>query len=190
MKPIRNATAAVLTTAFALTGTMTVASAELAAVPQAQQVPTLAEKFSVTSPSFLHAAPETKPDVAAGEAAEAAPKTQAPELPQVAADLQAATAHHLTQAGHHPDENSAAIAQEWADQGANGELVFYGDAASGVTHTEQGQGNVYRLSAEQAQERLNWFNQGLEVAPGPDYGYGVATTYDGDFIYIAEYFLN
>lgn len=190
MKPIRNATAAVLTTALALTGTTTVASAEFTVVPQAQQVSTLAGAYSVTSPSFLSAAPEAEPDVTAGNAAEAAPETQAPELPQVAADLQAATAHHLTQAGHHLDENAGAIAQEWADQGANGELVFYADVASGVTHTEQGQGNVYRLSAEQAQERLNWFNQGLEVTPGPDYGFGVATTFDGDFIYIAEYFLN
>ena len=59
-----------------------------------------------------------------------------------------------------------------------------------MTHTDEGQGNVYRLSEEQAQERLNWFNLGLEVTPEPEYGYGVATAFDGEFIYIAEYFLN
>lgn len=183
MKPIRSATAAVLTTVLALSGTTAAASAELTAAPQVQQVSTLAEKYNVTLPSFLQAAPDAEPEVAAEEAATA-------EAPQVAADLQAATADHLAQAGHHPDENAAAIAQEWANQGANGELTYYGDVANGVTHTEEGQGNVYRLSEEQAQERLNWFNRGLEVTPGPEYGYGVATAFDGEFIYIAEYFLN
>lgn len=192
MKPIRSATAAVLTTVLALSGTTAAASAELTAAPQVQQVSTLAEKYNVTLPSFLQAAPDAEPEVAAEEAAtaEAAPEAQAPEAPQVAADLRAATVDHLAQAGHHPDENAAAIAQEWANQGANGKLTYYGDVASGVTHTEEGQGNVYRLSEEQAQERLNWFNRGLEVTPGPEYGYGVATAFDGEFIYIAEYFLN
>ncbi|MDK8504104.1 hypothetical protein [Corynebacterium accolens] len=183
MKPIRSATAAVLTTVLALSGTTAAASAELTAAPQVQQVSTLAEKYNVTLPSFLQAAPDAEPEVAAEEAA-------TPEAPQVAADLQVATADHLAQAGHHPDENAAAIAQEWANRGANGELTYYGDVASGVTHTEEGQGNVYRLSEAQAQERLNWFNRGLEVIPGPEYGYGVATAFDGEFIYIAEYFLN
>ena len=192
MKPIRSATAAVLTTVLALSGTTAVASAELTAAPQVQQVSTLAEKYNVTLPSFLKAAPEAESEVAAEEAPTdaAAPEPQAFEAPQVAADLQVATAEHLAQAGHHPDETATAIAQEWANQGAGGELTYYGDVTSGVTHTDEGQGNVYRLSEEQAQERLNWFNRGLEVAPGPEYGYGVATSYDGEFIYIAEYFLN
>ena len=177
---------------LALSGTTAVASAELNAVPQVQQASTFAEKYNVTLPSVLKAAPEAEPEVAVEEAptAEAAPEPEAFEAPQVAADLQVATADHLAQAGHHPDETASAIAQEWANQGANGELKYYGDVASGVTHTEEGQGNVYRLSEEQAQERLNWFNRGLEVTPGPEYGYGVATAFDGEFIYIAEYFLN
>lgn len=190
MKPIRSATAAVLTTVLALSGTTAAASAELTAVPQVQQVSDLAEKYNVTLPSFLKAAPEAEPEADAEETAAAAAEPQAFEAPQVAADLQVATADHLAQAGHHPDENAAAIAQEWANQGASGELTYYGDVASGMTHTDEGQGNVYRLTEEQAQERLNWFNRGLEVTPGPEYGYGVATAFDGEFIYIAEYFLN
>ena len=112
------------------------------------------------------------------------------QAPKVAGQLGAATTAHLEKAGHHKDARAAAIAQEWANQGAAGKLDYKGGVAHGLNHKDEGQGSVHRLTEQQAQDRLNWFNRDVPVNAGSPHGFGVATAYDGTYIYVAEFFLN
>ena len=196
MKLSHRATVAALSTALVITGTSTVASAQPALPPQIQQASSqvqqlssdpfaavkdfrltlppqayeLAEKYNISLPEFL-----AKP---AGHA------------PKVAGELGAATTAHLEKAGHRKDAHATAIAQEWANQGAAGKLDYKGGVAHGLNHKDEGQGSVHRLTEQQAQDRLNWFNRDVPVNAGSPHGFGVATAYDGTYIYVAEFFLN
>ena len=167
MKLSHRATVTALSTALVITATSTMASAQPALPPQAYE---LAEKYNISLPEFL-----AKP---AGHA------------PKVAGELGAATAAHLEKAGHRKDSHATAIAQEWANQGAAGKLDYKGGVAHGLNHKDEGQGSVHRLTEQQAQERLNWFNRDVPVNAGSQHGFGVATAYDGTYIYVAEFFLN
>lgn len=196
MKLSHRATVAALSTALVITGTSTVASAQPALPPQIEQASSqaqqlssdpfaavqdfrltlppqayeLAEKYNFSLPEFL-----AKP---AGHA------------PKVAGELGAATTAHLEKAGHRKDTHATAIAQEWANQGAAGKLDYKGGVAHGLNHKDEGQGSVHRLTEQQAQDRLNWFNRDVPVNAGSPHGFGVATAYDGTYIYVAEFFLN
>lgn len=109
-------------------------------------------------------------------------------LTVVADQLRLATENNLTQMGHHLDGEAAEIAALWAQQALDGEVEFYGDVGSGVTHRESGSGNIYRLTGEQAEERLVWLDR--EANRFPDgYPAGVAVGTDGEYVYLAEYFL-
>lgn len=109
-------------------------------------------------------------------------------LSVVADQLKLATENNLTQMGHRLDGEAAGIAALWAQQALNGEVEFYGGVGSGVTHREVGSGNIYRLTGEQAEERLVWLDR--EASYFPDgYPAGVAVSTDGEYVYLAEYFL-
>ncbi|MGX1739200.1 hypothetical protein ACWIB8_08575 [Corynebacterium flavescens] len=125
-----------------------------------------------------------------GELGKEPPGAVVAPLPQVATDLEQATAAHLEASGHYRDGVAADIAQEWAAQGERGELEFYSDVGDGNTHLEEGTGNVYRLTEGQAQERLSWLNNAGSVTPMQGTGFGTAVSYDGESLYLVEYFRN
>lgn len=105
--------------------------------------------------------------------------------------LNAATAKNLAKQGHHSDTKAQNYAQEWADQAARGDVVFVGNVGRGTTHLDEGDGNVYKLSAVEANDRVAWLNRDISVNVLPQAkGFGVATATDGNFIYVAEFFLN
>ncbi len=108
---------------------------------------------------------------------------------EVRARLKAATEKHLTEMGHKPNDRAAEIAQEWANQAANGQVIFHGNAGDGITHLDKGSGNVYRLTPAQAEEHIAWLDRKPNEFPHGQ-GFGVATTAKGGYIYLAEYFLN
>lgn len=131
-----------------------------------EQVYNLTQRFDAPLPSFV-----------------------SPPLPQQAKDVEQATIGHLEKAGHHRDDYAAQIAQDWADQGVKGEIEFISDVGDGHTHLDQGSGNVYRLTEQQAQERTDWLNRNVHVTHSQGTGFGTAVAADGEFIYLAEYFL-
>lgn len=196
MKLSHRATVAALSTALVITGTSTVASAQPALPPQIQQASSQAQQLSSDPFAALEDFRLTLPP----QAYELAEKYNIPlpeflakpvgQAPKVAGQLGAATTAHLEKAGHHKDARAAAIAQEWANQGAAGKLEYKGGIAHGLNHKDEGQGTVRRLSEQQAQDRLNWFNRDVPVNAAPQHGFGVATAYDGTYIYVAEFFLN
>lgn len=110
--------------------------------------------------------------------------------PEVAHHLVGATTEHLRKQGHVEDPNARNIAQEWADQGAAGALSYRSNVGDGRTHLNEGSGNVYRLTVQEAHDRLNWLNRDVPVTPAPGKHFGVATSFDGNFVYLAEYFFN
>lgn len=136
--------------------------------------------------------PTTSPPAGSqyGEPGKEPPGAVVAHLPQVATDLEQATVAHLEASGHYRDGVAADIAQEWAAQGERGELEFYSDVGDGNTHLEEGTGNVYRLTEGQAQERLSWLNNAGSVTPMQGTGFGTAVSYDGEYLYLVEYFRN
>lgn len=111
------------------------------------------------------------------------------DLGALSEQLKTRTTSHLEEAGHHPDAEAQAIAQDWADQGARGEIEYIAGVGHGTNGTDQGTGSVLKLDAKQAQDRLVWLDR--ETNHNPDgTGFGVATATDGSYVYIAEYFLN
>lgn len=119
---------------------------------------------------------------------QAATESAVADLVLVAGQLTVATESNLTQMGHQLTDEAAAIATLWAQQALTGEAEFYGDVGTGVTHRELGTGNIYRLSGEQARDRLVWLdreaNYFSDGCPA-----GVAVSVDGEYIYLVEYFL-
>ncbi|WIM68446.1 hypothetical protein QP027_03350 [Corynebacterium breve] len=105
------------------------------------------------------------------------------------AQLVAVTEEQLTREGHVANAEAKAIANEWATQAARGEATFYGDVGKGTTHNEDGTGNIYRLTEQQAQERIAWLSGGVVTAPMDGYGFGVALSRMDGTIYLVEYFL-
>lgn len=113
-----------------------------------------------------------------------------PQAPAVAGTVADATRAHLKKQGHHYDAKAEEIAKHWAGQAAEGKVTFYDNAGDGITHLDMGSGNVYRLTPKTAQERVDWLNRDVPVNQGPGKGFGVATSFDGKYIYLVEYFLN
>ena len=110
--------------------------------------------------------------------------------PAVANELVGATHAHLLKQGHHADGNAKNIAQEWADQAAAGKVTFHENAGDGLTHLEEGSGNIYKLTESEAKDRVNWLNRDVPVTKTDGTGFGVAQSYDGTYVYVAEYFFN
>ena len=110
--------------------------------------------------------------------------------PAVAGELVTATHDHLIKQGHHDDANAKNIAQEWANQAAAGQVTFEGNAGDGLTHLEEGTGNIYKLTVSEAQDRVNWLNRDVPVTKSDGTGFGVAQSFDGTYVYVAEYFFN
>lgn len=130
-----------------------------------------ADSFGITLPDFL--------------------KPASNAFPSQRAALDAATEDHLVNQGHYSDARAEGYAQEWADQAARGEVLFSGTVGRGTTHLAEGNGNIYKLTASEASERVAWLNRDVPVAISPQAkGFGVATATDGSVIYVAEFFFN
>lgn len=110
--------------------------------------------------------------------------------PSVAGELVGATHAHLLKQGHHEDANAKNIAQEWANQAAAGKVTFHDNAGDGLTHLEEGSGNIYKLTESEAKERVDWLNRDVPVTKTDGTGFGVAQAFDGTYVYVAEYFFN
>ncbi|HCG2961490.1 TPA: hypothetical protein NJT28_000090 [Corynebacterium striatum] len=174
-----------VTAALALTmGGLVPAQAQVQLPPQAQEL-----SSQLPAGSSQIELPEQAYDLAKQFNIQLPPFIKQP-APEVAHQLVGATNAHLRKQGHVEDGNARNIAQEWADQGAAGTLTFHGNAGDGRTHLNEGSGNVYRLSIQEAQDRLNWLNRDVPVTPGPSKHFGVATSFDGTNVYVAEYFFN
>lgn len=124
------------------------------------------------------------------------PARPAAAKPVDAKQLAVASEIQLAREGHSKDARAAQIAQEWAQQAADGQATFTGNVGRGVTGLEEGTGNIYRLTPKAAQERLAFLNrdqvvEDVETTPVPQpKRFGVATSEKGDTIYLVEYFLN
>lgn len=81
-------------------------------------------------------------------------------------------------------------AQEWANQAAAGKVTFHDNAGDGLTHLEEGSGNIYKLTESEAKERVDWLNRDVPVTKTDGTGFGVAQAFDGTYVYVAEYFFN
>lgn len=107
----------------------------------------------------------------------------------VAQDIQARTANHLEQLGHHRDAAADVIAERWAEQAAAGELEFETNIAHGQGNGINGTGHVLRLTESAAEQRLADLER--ETVPTEDgKAFGVAVASDDEYVYVAEFFLN
>ena len=115
----------------------------------------------------------------------------APQVDPLQQELRAATVSHLTKQGHREDPAAGEFARQWADQAARGEVEFISNVGDGTTGLDRGEGNVYRLTRQEAAERVAWLNRDVPVNTSPrNTGFGVATSTDGTHVYVAEYFLH
>lgn len=128
----------------------------------------LSSQFGIQLPDFL--APTSALDTTSGQ-------------------LKDKTVGHLKQVGHNQDGNATRIAQEWANQGAKGQLNFHSGSQRGLTHNDKGTGSVKKLTLQEAKDRIVWLDRTANKTPDPK-NFGVATATDGTYIYIAEYFFN
>ena len=117
-----------------------------------------------------------------------APSFAAPTPDSVEGRLLSATDRHLADMGHTVDGQAWDIAAQWAGQALTGQVEFISGVGRGVTHTEIGDGNIYRLTAAEAEERIQWLDREANTSP-ESLRYGVASARDGDTVYLVEYFL-
>ncbi len=120
-------------------------------------------------------------------------KDQEASRAKIDAQLVADSEAQLTREGHHKDARAEKIAAEWAQQAVDGKAKFNGDVGRGVTHTEEGTGQIYRLDDAAAQQRLDFLNRkNLSTTPHPNptgFGVAIARSADGNTAYLVEYFL-
>lgn len=102
--------------------------------------------------------------------------------------LLTATQRHLSDMGHRPDPHAWDIAAEWAGQAARGEVEYRGGVGRGNTHLEEGTGQIYQLTVDEAKQRVVWLDRPANPVD-PTHRFGVATHRDGDIVYLVEYFL-
>lgn len=106
----------------------------------------------------------------------------------VAKRLQAATDRHLANMGHGKNAEAELIANAWAAQAAAGQVSFAAGAGKGSILGERGEGQVYRLTTAEAQDRIEWLNREANTADAT-YGFGTAVIQQGGTVYLAEFFL-
>lgn len=124
-------------------------------------------------------------------------KAQATQsLPAKQQLLLAESEKQLLKEGHTRDAEAQRIAAEWADQAVRGEAKFTGDVGRGVTATDRGTGNIYRMTPQEVDERLVYLNRDETVAQvettpvkNPK-RFGLATATVGETTYLVEFFLN
>lgn len=102
--------------------------------------------------------------------------------------LLAATDQNLTGMGHYADPVAWGIAAQWAGEAMAGQVEFLGGVGRGNSHLETGDGNIYRLSVEEAESRIIWLDQPVTESAGGT-GFGVASARVDDTVYLVEYFL-
>lgn len=110
-------------------------------------------------------------------------------LKELGISLEGRTNVHLGQSGHTTDAQAIYIAREWAAQAARGEVKFNSNVGRGTTHLDKGDGNIYRLTEQQARDRLRWLDRDANHAPDGK-RFGTASSNDGKYVYLVEYFLN
>ncbi|MDY3127407.1 MAG: hypothetical protein SOW59_04660 [Corynebacterium sp.] len=107
----------------------------------------------------------------------------------IRAQLQSKTTEHLIAQGHKPNAEAQSIATQWVKDAAAGSISFKDGVGHGAQGKDKGTGNILRLTPAQAQDRVGWLNRATNPHNTPT-GFGVATASDGQFVYIAEFFLN
>lgn len=108
---------------------------------------------------------------------------------ELGVSLEGRTNSHLAQSGHSSDPQAIRIAREWANQAARGEITYHGNVGRGNTHLDKGDGNIYRLTEQQARERLRWLDRDANRSPDGK-RFGTASVSDEKHVYLVEYFLN
>ncbi len=119
---------------------------------------------------------------------QAAPAPVAWTADSVEGRLLTATDRNLADMGHRADPQAWDIAAEWASQALSGQVEFLAGVGRGVTHTDIGDGNIYRLSVAEAEARIQWLDREANTS-AQSYRYGVASARQGDTVYLVEYFL-
>ena len=175
-----------LSTTAALTAVLAVSGASAA---QAQDINQLSSQATEQIDSLQIELPAQAYDLAEQYNVKLPPFVKTP-TPSVANELVGATHSHLLKQGHHADDNAKKIAQEWADQAAAGKVTFHDNAGDGLTHLEEGSGNIYKLTESEAKDRVKWLNRDVPVTKTDGTGFGVAQAFDGKYVYVAEYFFN
>jgi hypothetical protein len=164
---------AVTATFAAPAGAQTLSDAPVQAEASSQQLPAdVAGYLPVAAPA------QTEPE---------------PEAPVVAADgvegrLLTATDQNLTGMGHYADPVAWDIAAQWAGEAMAGQVEFPGGVGRGNSHLDTGDGNIYRLTVDEAEARIGWLDQPVNVTANGT-GFGVASARVGDTVYLVEYFL-
>lgn len=103
--------------------------------------------------------------------------------------LQDATREHLKEMGHTPNQEAENIAVAWVTEAALGQVDFVSGAGKGTFGADRGEGQVYRLTEESAQERIAWLDREANPATAT-YGFGTAVLGDArGTVYLAEFFL-
>lgn len=169
-----------------VTATLALTIATGVAAPAQAQIPPGSSTFDVVLPKQLL---DLADRLGIMIPAQFRPDDTPAQTAEIRGRLKSVTEKHLTEMGHKPNDRAAEIAQEWANQAANGQVVFHGNAGDGITHLDKGSGNIYRLTPQQAEDHINWLNRKPNEFPHGQ-GFGVATTAKGGYIYLAEYFLS
>lgn len=168
-------------TAAALTVTATFAvPAGAQTLPDAPQVEASSQQLPADVAGYLPAATPAQ--------AEPEPTAPAVTAESVEGRLLAATDQNLTGMGHYADPVAGDIAAQWAGEAMAGQVDFPGGVGRGNSHLDTGDGNIYRLTVEEAEARIGWLDQPVTESAGGT-GFGVASAQVGGTVYLVEYFL-
>ncbi|MFH0412363.1 hypothetical protein ACG98H_09765 [Corynebacterium sp. L4756] len=173
-------------TAVALAGALTLGGTT-AANAQENPVANLSSQaqsqIDAAAQQFISSLPQEVKD-AANDAG-----IELPTLAGTAESLRYKTEGHLEEAGHTKHGGAQATAQKWADEAAAGKVSFEDGVGHGTADANTGTGSILKLDEREAKARINWLDRSGNPHNNPT-GFGVATATDGEYIYVAEFFLN
>lgn len=162
-----------------LTAAALAVTATFAAPAGAQTLPDAPVQVEASSQQLLAAPAPAEPE----------PTTPAVTAEGVEGRLLTATEENLTGMGHYVDPVAGDIAAQWAGEATAGQVEFLGGVGRGNSHLDTGDGNIYRLTAEEAEARIGWLDQPVTESANVT-GFGVASARVGDTVYLVEYFLH
>lgn len=103
--------------------------------------------------------------------------------------LRDATEEHLSEMGHTPHQEAEKIAAAWVIEATLGHVDFVSGAGKGTFGADRGEGQVYRLTEQAAEDRIAWLDREANPATATyDFGTAVLNDTRGN-VYLAEFFL-
>src|SRR5699024_1448855 len=173
-------------TAIALAGALTLGGTAAANAQEnpAEELSSQAQtQINIAAAQFISSLPQDVKDAAHKYGIDL------PTLAGAAETLRYETAQHLEEAGHTKDNTAQSTAQQWADEAAAGKVSFEDGGGHCTAKADKSYVEILKLTEQRAGDRINWLDREGNAHTDPTV-FCVAAVTDGQYVYIAEFFLN